>query len=134
MPPTHAEIADTYLVAYMSKDPGSALLAPDVSLEYPLSPRKIVGREQVTEYMLSVMPGFNAVEIERHFVEGEYVATVWKAHTVWGPMPACSVFRISDGMIAEVRSFFDPRPILQRDEASPPSENMNAGDPGHSSI
>jgi len=132
MPLTHAEIADTYLVAYMSKDPGRALLAPDVSLEYPLSPRKIVGREQVAEYMLSVMPGFNAVEIERHFVNGEYVATVWKAHTVWGPMPACSVFRISDGLIAEVRSFFDPRPILQRDEATPQSEDMELGDQGQS--
>ncbi|MBZ5677051.1 MAG: nuclear transport factor 2 family protein [Acidobacteriia bacterium] len=132
MPPTNTEIADTYLAAYMSKDPGKALLAPDVSLEYPLSPRKIVGRLNVTEYMLSVMPGFDAVEIERHLVDGEYVATLWKAHTVWGTMPACSIFRISAGLIAEVRSFFDPRPILQREQLIPHSEDMELGDQGQS--
>jgi len=132
MSPTNSEIADTYLAAYMSKDPGKALLAPDVSLEYPLSPRKIVGRQNVTEYMLSVMPGFNAVEIERHLVDGEYVATLWKAHTVWGTMPACSVFRISAGLIAEVRSFFDPRPMLQREQLIPHSEDMELGDQGQS--
>lgn len=130
--PTNEQIAETYLAAYQLKDPGCALLAPDVSLQYPLSPRKIVGKQNVTEYMLSVMPGFNAVEIERHLVDGEYVATLWKAHTVWGTMPACSVFRISGGLIAEVRSFFDPRPILQRDESTPRSEDMELGDQGQS--
>ena len=122
MSSTNEQIAGTYLAAYRSKDPGKALL----------SPRKIVGRQNVTEYMLSVMPGFNAVEIERHLVDGEYVATLWKAHTVWGTMPACSVFRISEGLIAEVRSFFDPRPILHRDELVPRSEDMELGDQGQS--
>jgi len=45
-------------------------------------------------------------------------------------MPACSVFRISEGLIAEVRSYFDPRPILQRDEVTPQSEEMELGDQG----
>ncbi len=112
MAATNAQIADTYLAAYMSKDPGIALLAPDVSLEYPLSPRKLVGRKNVADYMLSVMAGFDAVEIERHLVDGDYVAILWKAHTVWGTMPACSVFRISGGLIAEVRSFYDPRGLF----------------------
>jgi limonene-1,2-epoxide hydrolase len=119
MPPTNAEIAETYLAAYRSKDPGRALLAPKVTLQYPLSPRKIVGREQVVEYMLSVLPGFEGVEIERHILDGDYVVTLWKALTVWGTMPACSVFRIAGGLIVEIRSFFDPRPILQRDGGMP---------------
>jgi SnoaL-like protein len=112
--PTNTQIAETYLEAYRSKDASKALLAPDVSLQYPLAPRKIVGKQNVIDYMVSVMPGFDDVEIERHLVEGEYVATIWKAHTAWGTMPACTVFRISGGVIAEVRSFFDPRPIVQR--------------------
>lgn len=112
--PTNAQIAETYLAAYRLKDVNKALFAPDVSLQYPLTSRKIVGKQNVIEYMVSIMPGFDDVEIERHLVEGEYVATIWKAHTVWGTMPACTVFRISGGMIAEIRSFFDPRPIVQR--------------------
>jgi hypothetical protein len=113
--PSNTQIAETYLEAYRSKDPSKVLLAPDVSLQYPLAPTKVVGRQNVIEYMRSVMPGFDDVELERHLVDGEYVATLWKAHTAWGTMPACTVFRISSGAIAEVRSFFDPRPIVQRD-------------------
>lgn len=115
IPPTITQIADTYLEAYRLKDPTKVLLAPDVWLEYPLSPIKVVGKQHVLEYMLSVMPGFDDVELERHLVEGEYVATVWKAHTAWGTIPACTVFRISAGAIVEIRGFFDPRPIVQRD-------------------
>jgi hypothetical protein len=91
------------------------LLAADVTLQYPLSPTKIVGRQSVLDYMLSLMPGFDDVELERHVVDGEYVVSIWKALTAWGTMPACTVFRISGGAIAEVRSYFDPRPIVQRD-------------------
>ena len=112
--PTNTQIAETYLEAYRLKDPSKALLAPDVSLQYPLAPRKIVGKGNVIEYMLSVMPGFDGVELERHLVNGAYVATIWKAHTAWGTIPACTVFRIAAGAIAEIQSFFDPRPIVQR--------------------
>ncbi len=110
----NAQVAETYLEAYRTRDPGKALLAPDVSLQYPLTPKKIVGKQEVIQYMLSVMPGMDDIEIERRLTDGEYVAIVWKAHTVWGTMPACTVFRISAGLIQEVRSFFDPQPILKR--------------------
>ena len=109
-----AQIAETYLDAYRSKDPAKALLATNVSLQYPLTPKKVVGRDNVVQYMLSVMPGFDGVELERHLIDGDYVTTLWTAVTVWGRIPACSVFRVSEGSIAEVRSYFDPRPILQR--------------------
>ena len=132
MAPSNEDIADTYFLAYLTKDPGRAMFASDVTLQYPLTPRKIVGKQNVAEYMLSVMHGVNFVEIERHLVDGDYVVTVYKAHTVWGIMPGCSVFRISNGMIAEVRGFFDPRPVLQRDESTPPSEDMELGDQGQS--
>ena len=42
---------------------------------------------------------------------GDYVATLWEAQTVWGTVPICYVFRIADGLIQEVRSFWDPRPL-----------------------
>jgi hypothetical protein len=113
--PTNTQIADSYIEAYRSRDPKKVLLAPDVTLEYPLSPTKVVGKQHVIDYMLSLMPGFDEAELERHVVQGDYVATIWKAHTAWGIMPACTVFRISGGLIAEIRSFFDPRPIVQRD-------------------
>lgn len=60
------------------------------------SPSKIVGRESVIEYMLSMLPGFDDVKLERHMIGGDYVATLWEAQTVWGNVPISSVFRIAD--------------------------------------
>jgi limonene-1,2-epoxide hydrolase len=108
---TNVEIAETYLSAMGTKDPTKALLAPDATLQYPLTPRTVVGAASVREYMSSFMPAVDEVRIERHLTDGDYVVTLWQAHTVWGIIPVCSVFRISEGMIQEVRAFFDPRPI-----------------------
>jgi hypothetical protein len=109
---TNTAIADTYLEALRTKDPSKALFAPEVTLQFPLSPRKVVGRDSVIEYMLALLPGFDDVKLERHMTGDEYVATLWQAETVWGTVPICSVFRISEGLIQEIRSFWDPRPIV----------------------
>jgi len=111
---TNIEIADSYLEAIRRKDPSKAMFAPEVTLQFPLSPRKVMGREQVIEYILSLLPGIDDVTLERHMTGGDYVATLWQAHTVWGELPICSVFHISDGLIREVRSFWDPRPVLPK--------------------
>ena len=71
-----------------------------------------MGRETVIEYVLSLLPGIDDVKLKRHMTGGEYVATLWEAQTVWGTVPICSVFRIADGLIQEVRSFWDPRPVM----------------------
>ncbi len=107
-------IAETYLEAIRTKDPTKAKFAPEVTLQFPLSPRKIVGRDSVIEYVLSLLPGIDGVKLERHMTGGDYVATLWEAETVWGTVPICSVFRIADGLIQEIRSFWDPRPVTQQ--------------------
>jgi hypothetical protein len=109
---TNIEIAETYLEAIRTRDLSKALLAPEVTLQFPLTPRQVVGRESVIEYLLALLPGTDDVKLERHMTGGEYVATLWQAETVWGTVPICSVFRISDGLIREVRSFWDPRPVM----------------------
>lgn len=112
MATTNVEIADTYLEALRSKDCTKALLAPDVSLRYPLTPRRLIGKATVTEYMHSVMLAIDDVKIEQHLTDGEYVVTLWSAYTVRATIPVCSVFRISDGLIADIRTYFDTRPLL----------------------
>jgi len=111
---TPREIADTYLEAIRSKDLDKALFHPEVTYQFPLIQSKVVGRDNVLSYMLSLLPGIDEVKVERHITEGEYVAILWQALTVWGELPICSVFRISDGLIHEVRSFWDPRPVLKK--------------------
>src|SRR5579862_6844460 len=98
-PMPNTAIAETYLEAIRTKDPTKAMFAPQVTLQFPLSPRKIVGRESVIEYVLSLLPGIDDVTLERHMTGGEYVATLWEAQTVWGTVPICTVFRIANGFI-----------------------------------
>jgi len=109
---SNTAVAETYLEAIRTKDPTKAMFAPEVTLQFPLSPRKIVGRDSVIEYVLSLLPGIDDVKLERHMTGGEYVATLWEAQTVWGIVPICTVFRIAQGLIQEVRSFWDPRPVI----------------------
>ena len=108
---TNVEVAETYINALSTKDPTKALLAPEVTLQYPLSPRRLTGPEMVMEYMSAMMPSIDRVEVERYISEDDYVVTLWQAHTVWGVIPVCHVFRIADEMIHEIRSFFDARLI-----------------------
>jgi hypothetical protein len=105
-------IAETYFEAIRSKDPGKALLAGDVTLQFPLTARKVFGRESVIEHISALFPGVDGVVVERHMTGGEYVSTLWEAQSVWGNIHICSVFRITGGLIHEIRSFWDPRPVL----------------------
>jgi limonene-1,2-epoxide hydrolase len=107
----NAAIAESYLHAIRAKDPDRALFAPDVTLQYPLSARTLTGAVEVREFMLATMPAVDDIEIERRLTDGDYVVILWQAHTVWGLIPICSVFRIAGGLIQEIRGFFDPRPI-----------------------
>jgi len=112
MTTTNVQIADTYLEALRSKDCTKALLSPDVSLRYPLTPRTLIRKETVIEYMHSILLAIDDVKIEQHLTDGEYVVTLWSAYTVRATIPVCSVFRISDGLIADVRTYFDTRLLL----------------------
>src|SRR5579871_4228862 len=88
-------VAETYFAAIRSKDPAKALLASDVTLQFPLTLRKVVGKESVIEHISALFPGVDDVIVERHMTGGEYVATLWEARSVWGNLHICSVFRIS---------------------------------------
>ena len=109
---SNTAIAETYLEAIRTKDPTKAKFAPEVTLQFPLSPRKIVGRDSVIEYVLALLPGIDDVKLERHMTGGDYVATLWEARTVWGTVPICTVFQITEGLIQEIRSFWGPRPVM----------------------
>src|SRR5262249_31046644 len=92
-------IAETYLEAIRSKDPDKALLAPEVTLQFPLTHRIVTGRESVIAHISALFPGIDDVKVERHLTGGDYVATLWHAESVWGNLPICSVFLISGGLI-----------------------------------
>jgi limonene-1,2-epoxide hydrolase len=95
-------------------------LAPDVVIKSPLDPEHpLVGRQAAVAFLETrVFPRIpvRKAEVERHMTEGECVATLWKA-TFALPggkqvdVPIFDFFRVEDGLIKEIRPYFDPKPL-----------------------
>ncbi|PYQ49463.1 MAG: hypothetical protein DMF78_18180 [Acidobacteria bacterium] len=50
------------------------------------------------------------VRVRQHTADREFVATRFDLDTPFGVIPVFDCFRAADGLIQEVRPFYDPRP------------------------
>ena len=95
-------------------------LHPDVVLKSPLDPdHPLRGKEAAVAFLeRQVFPRIpvRKAEVERHMIEGDCVATLWKA-TFALPggkevdVPIFDFFRVEKGLIKEIRPYFDPAPL-----------------------
>jgi glyoxylase I family protein len=104
------EAVEAYFDGLRRKDLSQVPFAPSVSFESPLSPA-ILGVKAVTEFLSGVFPALKDVRVKQHIVEDGYVATRFDLETTFGVIPAFDWFRVSNGLIQELRPYFDPRPI-----------------------
>lgn len=107
---SNIEAVERYLGAIRSKDLSSAPIAPDIFFTDPLV-GELTGEEAWRGFVGQLLPAVNGVRVHRHVAEGDQVATLWEADTVWGIIPILELFRVEDGRIKEARAFMDPRPI-----------------------
>ena len=93
--------------------------ADDILLTSPLDPAHPArGPEAVIAFLEDqVFPKVPvaSARIERHIVEGDAVATLWTA-TFRLPdrdvvVPIFDFFRVTGGLIHEIRPYFDPKPL-----------------------
>ena len=103
---------DLYLEALVDKDLARIPFADDVRFADPLLPAPLTCKIAALAFLEPLLPAINAIDIERHVVDGNLVATQWVAHTVWGAIPIFELFRVVDGLIVEMEAYFDPRPIV----------------------
>jgi len=111
-----------FLDGLVSKDIEGMPLAADLVLTSPLDPEHpLVGKAAAAEFLHTrVFPRIpvHKAEVERHVIEGECVATLWKA-TFMLPgnkqavVPIFDFFRVVDGEIKEIRPYFDPKPLKE---------------------
>ena len=106
------QAVESYLDGLQRKDLSHVPFAPSVSLESPLSPR-IMGIKAVSEFLTGMFPTIRDVRTKQHIVENDYVATRFDLDTASGVIPVFGCFRVANGLIQEVRPFFDPRPITE---------------------
>ncbi len=108
--PPAVEAVEAYLSGLRRKDLSQVPFAPSVSFESPLSER-IVGVKPVTDFLTGMFPVVKDVRVKQHIVDHEYVATRFDLDTAFGVIPVFDCFRVANGLIQEVRPFYDPRPI-----------------------
>ncbi len=106
------QAVESYLDGLRRKDLSEVPFAPSVSLESPLSPR-IVGIKAVSEFLTGMFPTIRDVRTKQHIVENDYVATRFDLDTASGVIPVFGCFRVANGLIQEMRPFYDPRPIAE---------------------
>ena len=108
----NVEVVESYLNGLKEKDLSNVPFDSDVVFESPLSP-KLEGKEQVVEFLTGLFPVINDIRIQRHIAEGDYVATVFDLDTTFGIVPVFDCFRVSNGLLKQIRPYYDPRPITE---------------------
>ncbi len=116
-----AAIAQSYFDGLAKKDLSAVPWADNATLRAPLNPNSgaeapIEGKASILAFLNPLLPNLGKVEVIRHLVEGEWVATradVWLATQPPKALRAIDCFRIKNGKIVEQENHYDPRPALQ---------------------
>ena len=103
-------LVESYLACFASKDPSNVPFADGVVFEGPTWPT-LIGRETVLGFLGRILPGIRRVDVKRHIVDGDHVATIFDMETDRGVDQVCDCIEIVGGKIARVQAFFYPRPI-----------------------
>ena len=106
------EVVERYVEALKSGTLEDVPFAPDVTFESPLSAR-VTGRGAVIEVLTAMLPAVVGATVRDHIAEGEFVATRFELETPFGPIDVFDRFRVVNGLLAEIRPFYDPRPIVE---------------------
>ena len=106
-----AKLLDAYIDGYKTGDWKMVRFAADVTFEGPLK-GPIRGESAVRTFLLSVHA--KDVRVKRQIIDGRFACVLADFETREGTvLPFCECFRIADGKIADIRPYFDPRPLIR---------------------
>jgi hypothetical protein len=106
-----AKLLDAYIDGYKTGDWGKVRFAVDITFEGPLK-GPIRGESAVRTFLLNVRA--KDVRVKRQIIDGQFACVLADFETREGiVVPFCEFFRIADGEIAEIRPYFDPRPLIR---------------------
>jgi hypothetical protein len=110
--------AQAYLAGLRRKDLRDVPLAPTVTFESPLTPR-LTGPSEVVAFLTGLFPVIKDVRVTRQIVDGEFIAVMFDLDTVFGVIPVFDCLRVTDGLIQDIRPYYDPRPITEGSAGRP---------------
>ena len=87
---------------------------PGVTFVGPLTNGPITGEASVKDFLRKVSTDVGDVRVKRRIIDGEFSCVIAELETKAGiVVPFSEYFRIVDGRIAEIRPYFDPRPLIR---------------------
>jgi glyoxylase I family protein len=104
------EVVERYLDALRTGRVDDIPLAGDATFESPLAAR-VTGRDAVLESLRGLLPAILGITVRDHVAGGEYVATRFELETPFGRIEVFDRFRVVNGLLAEIRPYFDPSPL-----------------------
>lgn len=104
------EIVERYLRALQTGELDDLPLAADATFESPLAAR-VTGRAAVLDALRGLLPAVRGLTVRDHVADGEFVASRFELETPFGRIEVFDRFRVVNGLIAEIRPYFDPRVI-----------------------
>jgi hypothetical protein len=96
---------EAYLDCFTTKDPSVIPFAEDVTFEGPRMPT-LTGKPMVLGFLTHILPMVKGIQLKRHIVEGDYVATIFDMETVNGVDHVCDQIYIVDGKIKAIHAFY----------------------------
>jgi hypothetical protein len=103
-------VVEAFLAAIVRKDLARLPVAPDLTVETPLTPPR--RGQAALDYLAAVAANVKAIQTRQHIVECDFVATLFEEDTVHGLLPVFAKFQIVSGRIEDIRVFYDPRPMI----------------------
>lgn len=109
-PNINVDVIVRYLDALQTGDLNQVPFADDVTFESPLTSR-IQGRSAVVDTLRGMLPVIQKLTVRDHIADGEWIATRFELVTPFGAIEVFDRFRVVNGMLAEIRPYYDPRVI-----------------------
>jgi len=111
---SNIEVVEAYLEGLRKKDLSNVPMGERIRYKSPFTDEEIEGRHNVIRFLQSYLPAIQQGKVIRHIAQDEYVATLVEWQLTFGVLTVFTFLRIEQGIITELRSFFDPRELLER--------------------
>jgi len=105
------EVVEKYLRSLNDHDLSQAPLSDNIKFDNPISGPG-VGKDSFAAFITGFLASISEIKIVRHIAEGDHVATQWDVDSAFGHISVMEMYRIENGAIIEMRSYFDPKPIF----------------------